>query len=423
MARPNSSTEFDAIVVGSGPAGATIARELTRRNKRVLILERGGDGPLREGSNAFVLNRVSAGDDLDALRAFATGGTTAVYFAVADIPPVEPFRELGIDISGALEEAKRELPLNVMPDHLVGAQALRVRESAMSLGYSWDKSPMLVDLAKCASGYSYDAKWNARTYLREAVAGGATLVTRARVLKVLSQDGKAIGVEYEIRKGKNDVEKHQAFATKTVLSAGGAASPVILRNSGVRNVVSSGFYCHPGFAVFGIAPGLKTGDNFLGSMGTVLDGDLGIGDGNPARMFYRMLMLANKRWFRAFFHSKSIGVGVMVKEGLGGELRENGRYHKVLQNDVLQKLEKGEAIARRIVERAGGRYIFKSRLSAGHIGGTIRIKEHVDEKLETELRDLHVCDGSVIPESVKVSPTLTLVVLGKYLANQLSPAL
>ena len=66
--------------------------------------------------------------------------------------------------------------------------------------------------------------------------------------------------------------------------------------------------------------------------------------------------------------------------------------------------------------------ILKSSLSAAHIGGAIKIKEHVNEYLETEFSNLHVCDGSVIPESVKVSPTVTLVCLGKYLANHLSPA-
>ena len=34
--------QFDAVVVGGGPAGATAATDLARRGHRVLLLERGG---------------------------------------------------------------------------------------------------------------------------------------------------------------------------------------------------------------------------------------------------------------------------------------------------------------------------------------------------------------------------------------------
>ncbi|MBW2707590.1 MAG: GMC family oxidoreductase, partial [Deltaproteobacteria bacterium] len=33
----------DVIIVGSGPGGATVARELSKNGKKVLILERGYD--------------------------------------------------------------------------------------------------------------------------------------------------------------------------------------------------------------------------------------------------------------------------------------------------------------------------------------------------------------------------------------------
>ena len=35
--------DADVIVVGSGPGGATLTRELTKRGRRVLLLERGAD--------------------------------------------------------------------------------------------------------------------------------------------------------------------------------------------------------------------------------------------------------------------------------------------------------------------------------------------------------------------------------------------
>src|SRR4030095_10411908 len=99
MNKQDNNQEFDAIVVGSGPGGATVARELSRRKKSVLILERGGDAPPKEGflTTGSILNAVSVSDDLATARAFATEGTTAVYFAVADLPPLETFRSLGVD--------------------------------------------------------------------------------------------------------------------------------------------------------------------------------------------------------------------------------------------------------------------------------------------------------------------------------------
>jgi choline dehydrogenase-like flavoprotein len=416
--------EFDAIVVGSGPAGATVARELSRRKKRVLILERGGNTVVKEGSlaTASILSAVSVSDNLVAARAFTTGGTTSLYFAVADFPPLEAFQALGVDLTQELEEAKRELRPEMVPDELLGEQSIRLRQSALDLGYPWPKSAMLVDLAKCPNGYRAEAKWNARTYVEEAVGHGATLVNRARVLKVIHDGDRATGVEYEVRKNKKEVEVRKAYGTKIVLAAGGAASPIILKDSGIKSVLNSGFYCHPGFGLFGQIPGMKAGDSFVASMGPVLEDNIGIGDGNFPRAFYRMFMLGSKRFIRAFRHASSIGAGVMIKEELGGGLREDGKFYKTFTVDDHAKLERGEEIARQILTHAGAKDIYKAPPGASHIGGSIRIKEHLDENLQTEYRNLHVCDGSVIPVNVKIAPSFTLVCLGKYLANRLWPA-
>ena len=417
--------EFDAIVVGSGPGGAAAAAELSRRGRRVLILEQGGNQAITEGAlaNKPIYGAVQVADDLTTARGMTTGGSTAIYFAVAGLPPLDVFAGLGVDLSAALEEARRELPLTVLPDEVLGAQTLAVRDAATSLGYAWEKNTMLVDLSKCASGYRYEAKWTARTYVQAAVERGAELRTQARVVKIIVDQGRALGVEYRQREGKQESEVRRAFGARVVLAAGACASPLLLLESGLKSVVGSGYYCCPGRVLMGVVPRLKAGDSFVGSMAADLGDGIALGDASLPRSIYRLYMLTNGRFVRMFLHSKMVGIGVEVRDGLSGGLRENGSYHKELTREELQKLDRGVAAARRIIERAGGKYILTSRMRAIQMGGTIRLKEHLDEGLQTEIRNLHVCDGSVIPQSVKVPPTVTLVCLGKYLANHLSRAL
>lgn len=409
--------EFDAIVVGTGPSGATVARELSRRGKKVLILERGADRRPRDGFQGFDMVKVN--DRMIMPRGVTTGGTSAMYFAVAEWPPLDSFRSLGIDLSQPLEEARQELPLGTLPDQLIGPQAMRVRDSAVGLGLPWEKRTMLVDQSKCAAGYAHEAKWSARCYLRDAVNHGAKLVSRAQVTRVLVENSRSIGVEYRLQTGRRKFRSCRAYGAKVVLAAGALATPIILRDSGIGNVVNRGFYYHPSCAVFGLVPGLRARDNFVACMGADLEDDIALGDANASRALHRLIMLGEGQLRRIFQHSRSVGVAVVVKDRPGGTLGEDGRYHKPLTREESDKLHRGAAAARRIVENAGGNSIYRSAFVAAHFGGVIRIQEHVDRDLQTEFSNLHVCDGSVIPEDFRLPPTLTLVCLGKYLAGRL----
>lgn len=416
-----SGNEFDVIVIGSGPGGATVARELTRRKRKVLVLEKGREVPLKEsiGSVARVLNAVSVGDDLLALRTLTTGGTTAVYGAIAEYPPLHEFRSLGIDLSAELDQVKRELAPAELRDELFGPQVLRVRESALALGHSWVKRPMLVDQRACPSGYSYEAKWNARAYLRSAVDDGAKLVTGATAHKIIVQANKAVGVEYKV-KGKK--ESQRAYGSKIILAAGALASPLILRNSGVKNVAARGFYCDPCMTLIATVPEMKGKASFVGSMGTDFEDDISYGDASLPGFAYRVWMLGARKLTRLFSHSKIIGAGFIVKDALGGKFKDDGRYYKQFTAEEHQKLRKAKESTKRILQNAGGRDILESGVSASRVGGLIRINEHLNATLETEYQNLHVCDASMIPENIRLSPTVTLVCLAKYLANHLAPS-
>lgn len=422
MSHPQAERELDVIVVGSGPSGATIARSLARRGCKVLVLERGGDGALKEGirSLSAVLDVVPVGEDLSTMRALTAGGTTAFYGAIADPPPIERLRALGVDLSAELAQTSRELSVDTLPDELLGEQVIRVSDSARQLGLPWVKRPMLVDRRRCPSGYSYEAKWNARTYLTEAVSCGARVELQATVDRVMVEGRSAVGVEYEIRHSRRR-ERRTARAHKVVLAAGALASPLLLRRAGIANVGSRGFYCDPALTLLATVPGLRGRESFVGCMGTHFVQDICYGDASLSRVLYRMWMLGAGNFLRAFMsHGRLIGMGFIVKDQVGGTLDAEGRYRKALTDEDRRKLREGAATSRRVLENAGGRNIWMSSTAAARVGGLVCIGEHVDERLQTEIAGLHVCDGSILPEETRVSPTLSLICLGQYLAKCLT---
>lgn len=414
--------QFDAIVIGSGTCGASIARELSGHGQRVLVLERGGDAPLRDSLMGFVSisDQVKVGERLTTARALTAGGSSAMYFGVVNYPSLDEFRALGIDLSAELDQIKRELPIAALPDRLLGAQALRLRDSAVALGHAWSKHDMLIDQSRCGEGYSHGALWRARSYLDDAVGQGAQLRTRATVGKVLVEGGQAIGVEYRWKKNLFQLQTHQAYARKIILAAGELASPQILRDAGVPGIGHGGFYCNPGYALYGLVPDLQGRDNFVGSMGCQFDEGIELGDANVSRFLHRLMMLGKGKFKHMRAYPRTIGIGVKVKDTRSGELRPDGRLHKSLGDQDRERLARGEREARRILQQAGATEVFNFGLScAGRVGGLVRIGEHVDQRLETPIRNLHVCDGSVIPDGMRGTPTVTLLSMARHLSKHL----
>jgi choline dehydrogenase-like flavoprotein len=92
--------EFDTIIVGSGPSGATVARSLSLEKRRVLVLEAGSDArvdysfasQLRATRTSFV------GQGIPVIRGFTLGRTSMLYYATAFDPPLEMFRSHGVDL-------------------------------------------------------------------------------------------------------------------------------------------------------------------------------------------------------------------------------------------------------------------------------------------------------------------------------------
>ena len=401
--------EYDAIIVGSGPGGATVARELSRHNKKVLILEWGSNAPIKgtllqaatmigiPGKSILITNKKLH----VLLRGITTGGSSVFYCGTAFDPPFEMLESHGIDIRNEIEELKNEIPIKPLSDELMGPMATRMMASAQDLGYDWQKINKFIFQDKCktgcwrcAYGCPYDAKWTARNFVEEAVENGATLVTGAKVQSVLTDGKKATGVELKKRARSYRIE-----APTVVLGAGGIGSADILRHSGVENA-GYDFFVDPLVLAVGTVPDIKEGKELQMQAGWHAKGE------------YVMTDLATPK-------VSKLSIMIKIKDDLGGRITNRGSCRKDLSTSDYGKLSDGFDHAKKILKNAGVKRVSKSMVFAAHPGGTVKIGDVVDSNLKAQHDNLYVCDCSVIPEAWGLPPTLTVLGLGKRLSKHL----
>ncbi|MFH0998321.1 MAG: GMC family oxidoreductase N-terminal domain-containing protein [Pseudomonadota bacterium] len=422
------SSEFDAIVVGSGPGGATVARELSLNNQNVLILEWGDNDPIKGTftqtlSRAFIPGKslLITGQVLGMVRAITTGGSSLIYCATAFDPPIEMLKTYGVDISKEVAELTKEVPSEPLTEDLMSPAGVRFEESAMELGYDCKRLNKFIYQSKCRPdcqlclyGCPYGAKWNARNFVDEALENGAKMINHAKVEKVIIENGKAVGVEY-----KRDNDCYRTFAPKIIIAAGGIGSPVILRNSGIHGVGYNFFY-DPLIFVMGRINDVKGGRGVPMNAGIHFPEDgIVMTDFNLPHIMKVMFDMEVFKFNQVFSYSDVVPIMIKVRDSLGGRIINDKLIWKNLTKPDKQKLNKGAGHARRILENAGATQIYRSWYLAAHPGGTVKIGEHVDANLKTKFDNLYVCDCSVVPQEWGLPPTLTLLGLGKRLSRHL----
>jgi choline dehydrogenase-like flavoprotein len=423
------SSSYDAIIVGSGPGGATVARQLARRGWRVLVLEQGSAAPLAgtlgqmakiaavPGKGMFIQRDASL-----LVQGVAAGGSSAINFATAANPPLDMFAAHGIDLAPALRELRAELPIGPLPDSLVGPMAARIMQGAQSLRIDWQKLDKMIrpqicrsGCWRCAYGCPFGAKWSARDFLDEAGQHGAQLLDRARVQRVLFEDGRATGVEFT-----RDGQVQHARAPVVVLAGGGIGSPRLLHASGLRERGSS-FFSDPVIAVMGTVDDIDGGAEVPMAAGVRFDVDgITLADMTLPKPMYQGFTAQAGRFDRLFAHRRTLSIMVKIRDEIGGAVGPRWAS-KPLQASDRQKLDQAVGMARDILAAAGATHIFQSRHFAAHPGGSVRIGDGVDSDLQAVgAQNLFVCDASVIPQAWGLPPTLTLLCLGTRLGEHLA---
>ncbi|HEU5209465.1 MAG TPA: GMC family oxidoreductase [Longimicrobiales bacterium] len=432
---------YDVLIIGSGPGGASVARELARAGRRVLILERGRDwrthrlygtypgALLYADRHALLFTR----QGLNVIRPIMVGGATSMYAACASRPGDWWLNDYGIDLTADADAIMRELQIAPLPPELRGVASTRLAEAGSSLGMEWapqDKFmlPARGDAFRCGAhcmlGCRCGAKWNAAEWIDDAMAAGAVLQTGTHVT-ALDVEGGAVR---RIRGSRNG-RPWQAEAHTVVVAAGGLGTPLLLRTAGLDEA-GRGMAMDTTVMVYGALPNAQervppqgddppmtwsSTDDELGVMySTLID---------PWLMYPIIMAVKGARWPLTWPRWKrTLGVMIKLTDELSGEIDARGGIDKGLTETDRVRLERAQDVARNILRRAGceEHSLVTTPLRGTHPSATARIGSVVDDHLATEVRGLYVCDASVFPRALGRPTVLTILALGRRLARELA---
>jgi choline dehydrogenase-like flavoprotein len=428
----NITRQVDVAVAGSGPGGATVARQLARAGKSVLLLEKGRD--LQWIGNHFSgllfadkmgMNWTKEG--LNIVRAIITGGSTIMYCGAATPPPPELRTKYGVDTDKYIEQTIKELNLEPLPDEVIGQSGLRIMEAGNELGYGFEKLRKFINPDTCRStcggtcmlGCPVGSKWTAREYIKDMQDAGGELLPRADVQQVLIEDGAAAGLTARIPGGTLTVK-----ADTVIISAGGIGTPMILQKSGLDEA-GKGFFIDPLVFVTGVSrhkgtcqgPPMAVGTYKFNEEGILLSDLI-----DPWGMWLIMAAVKNPAKLPNFFsYKRHMGLMVKVGDERKGTISADGKISKPLTERDNERLRRGADMAREVLIKAGCRpsSIMTGPVRGAHPGSTARIGEVVDANLQTRIKNLYVSDASVLPEALDRPVVLTLIGLAKRLADHL----
>jgi choline dehydrogenase-like flavoprotein len=253
--------EADVVVVGSGSGGGVIAGELAAQGLDVVVLEAGGhheeaDFPADELSALRELYwrgglTLTADGNVAILAGATLGGGSTINWQNCVRPPAEVREHWAADhglegLDGPAFDEHLDAVLARISANDACTDLNRVNQhladAAETLGWSWGKADRNTDPATydpATAGHvgfgdrTGSKQGTLRTYLRDAEANGARIVTRATVTRVLREGGRAAGVEADVLLPTGEHIALRVRATDVVVACGALETPALLLRSGI----------------------------------------------------------------------------------------------------------------------------------------------------------------------------------------------
>jgi choline dehydrogenase-like flavoprotein len=278
-----ATLEADVVVVGSGSGGSVIAGTLAGQGQKVIVLEasgyfteqdfnqlelpayqemywRGGPTPTADGNISLQAGTTLGGGTVinwtNCLRTYPwvreqwaqEHGLEGV-----DGPDYERHLDAVLERIGATDELS----------DLNGPQE-RMKEGCEALGWDFRKVVRNADPSKYSfetAGYlgfgdQSGSKQSAdKTWLADAVEAGADVIVRCHVERVLTENGRATGVEATYAPPGETPRAVTVRAGTVVVACGSLESPALLMRSGIGGPAAGNYLrLHPALAVFGSYP-------------------------------------------------------------------------------------------------------------------------------------------------------------------------
>jgi len=468
--------EADVVIVGSGPAGASVAREAARAGASVVVLEEGHEARREEFVEGGLQSMARLYRDMGTSVAFgaapipflqgrAVGGTSVVNGAIcwrlprdvydgwaSALPGLES--ELPYEALAAAEE-QIEQRLNVRPTDpaVAGRKNELLARGAEALGL--EHRPIRRNVERCSGsgrclqGCPNGAKLSVdRTFLSDAVEKGARIFAGVTARGVKVERGRAVAVEARAAGGgRVGVRARRAV----VLAASAIQTPLLLRASGLhRGEPGDGLMAHPGVSVTGRfdAPVYNTRGATQGHEVTGLrrEGIKIEALGFDASILQSRLPGAGRAYARALEQLDHHAVwGAALKAEARGRVRAVGgrafvRYG--LTAEDVRKAARGVRVLAELFFAAGAREVYplvagapKVLHEAGELEGALPLDARAYPMSMTHLfataplgrvvgldfqhpdaRGLYVADSSAFPSCTGVNPQIAIMAVAQLCA-------